>query len=326
MRRRLSLSILVVLLLLAPGCSGANESLVLIGGQHVDAAEIDRDPLRVLPSGLIMLSYLDASAMFSSGMGREIEQIINNVLPLGPESNFVPSRDIAKVYGGLYAMQGVDFCVVAQGNFDAAAIGAAADRRAVTTTGVALVKTRYAEYDMYTAGNVGFVVLTSHTVLTGNEICMRRALDRLRYSELERSIPTWMIALTETQGATFAFAGDLTRQAAVDAASQTLPFVTGLQYVRVIGNFQAPGVNFVGTLTYSDPENAQLGAGNLANLQQLTQFMSMLSAWGVNGPPGDMQVATQGSEVQFSVPLDGALIKTLLGLVADWTKPANISG
>ncbi len=77
--------------------------------EKIDATAIDRDPLAVLPSGAVMLGYLDAAAMFTSGLGGEVNQIVTSLLPLGPESNFVPSRDIVKVYGGLYAMQGADF-------------------------------------------------------------------------------------------------------------------------------------------------------------------------------------------------------------------------
>lgn len=88
----------------AAGCAGADDSLVLVGGQHIDASAIDRDPLAMLPGGAIMVSYLDAATMFTSSLGGEVHQIVLNLLPLGPEANFSPSRDVVKVYGGLYAM------------------------------------------------------------------------------------------------------------------------------------------------------------------------------------------------------------------------------
>src|SRR5690606_25393976 len=161
--------------------------------------------------------------MFSTGVGAEVDQIVKGLLPIGPESNFVPSRDVARVYGGLYAMQGADFCAILQGNFDPDAIRRSADMRAVTVAGAPLVKSRYAGTDLYAAGNIGFVVLAPHTLLTGNETGMRRALDRLRGGKLERSIPAWMIDLAGTRGASFALAGDLATQAAVASASQQIP-------------------------------------------------------------------------------------------------------
>ena len=193
----------------APGCGSARESLILVGGEPVDPATIDRDPVAVLPSGLVMLGYLDAATLFKSSMGGEVSNLVAQILPLGPESNFVASRDVTHLYAGVYAMQGADFCVVVQGTFDVAAIRRAAASGATTLLGVPLVKSRYAGNEMFTAGNVGFVPLTSRTVLAGNETGMRRALDRIQRGKLERSVTPWMIHLTETKGAAFALAGDL---------------------------------------------------------------------------------------------------------------------
>ncbi|WP_437591922.1 hypothetical protein [Sorangium sp. So ce1000] len=300
------------------GCGGADDSLALIGGEKIDATAIDRDPLAVLPSGAVMLGYLDAAAMFTSGLGGEVNQIVTSLLPLGPESNFVPARDIVKVYGGLYAMQGADFCAVMQGNFDVDAIRRSADARAVTVIGAPLVKTRYADNDLFTAGNVGFVVLTPHTILTGNETGMRRALDRLRSGKLKRSVPSWMVELLGTKGASFAVAGDLSSQAAVASAAGQLPFLAGLQYVRVIGNFQPPGVNFAGALTYTDPQSAANGAVALRNLEQIARIAGVLSSWGFGyGSVPPMQVAQRESDVAFTLPLGEGIVRMLLRTVAE---------
>lgn len=305
----------------APGCAG-DEGAVLIGGLHVDPLTIDRDPLALLPSGIIMMSYLDASTLFASRLGPEVAQVVAGLFPLGPESNFVASRDVVKVYGGVYAMQGADFCTILQGNFDERSIRAAAETRAVTLAGAPLIRSRYADSDLYTAGNVGFVILTSHTVLSGTETGIRRALDRLRFGKLERSMPAWMTDLMATKGASFVLAGDLHGQAAVEAAAPTMPFLDGLQYIRVIGNFQPPGVNFAGSLTYADPTRATSGAGALANLQQMTKFVTLLSSWGMGGPVPAMKVAQAGSDVAFTLPLDESTAKLLLRLAADTAKKA----
>src|SRR6185503_4955182 len=175
-------------------------------------------------------------------------------------SNFSAQRDVSRIFGGLYAMQGADFCAVVQGNFDSDAIQRAADARTITISGAPLVKTSYAGNDVYTAGNIGFVVVTSHTVITGNETGIRRALDRLRRGKLERSVPSWMVDLMSTKNASMAFAGDLASQSTVDAASSKLPFLGKLNTVRILGNFQSPGMNFAGSLTYPDPQAAQAGA------------------------------------------------------------------
>ena len=176
-------------LVLLAGCGGNND-YGLIGGEKVDASLVDRDPLALLPSGVLVLSQhrrrRDVQVQVGATRPRRSSRTL---LPLGPESNFVPQRDVTRVVGGIYAMQGADFCAVVQGNFDVAAIQRAVDARAITIDGAPLVKTRYAGNDLYTAGNLGFTLVTSHTALSGNETGMRRALDRLRFGKLERSVP-----------------------------------------------------------------------------------------------------------------------------------------
>jgi hypothetical protein len=305
------------------GCSGADQNLILVGGRQVDPATIDRDPVALLPSAPVMLGYLDAAAMFRSSLGPDVGNIITAVLPLGPESNFVASRDVTRIYSGVYAMQGADFCAVVQGNFDVASIRRAAEARTTVTSGVPLVRSRYAEMDLYTAGNVGFVLLTPHTALTGNETGMRRALDRLRTSALERSVPAWMLELVNTPNAAFALAGDISGQGAVDAATQNMPFLTGLQKMRAIGNFQPPGMNFAGSLTYADAQTATGGAAQLADLQKLTGFMSLLSSLGLMGPVPQMQIAQRNNDVAFTVPVDTSFARFLLGMLGDIAKKAT---
>lgn len=326
-RAALSLALLtlppVLLGASASGCGGGNDSLVLVGGESVDATAIDRDPLAVLPSGIVMLSYLDAATMFQSSVGGDVAQIVQGLLPIGQESNFVPSRDVTRIYGGLYAMQGADFCAVVQGNFDAAAIRRSADARAVTVLGAPLVKNRYAGNELYTAGNLGFVVLTAHTVLTGNETGIRRALDRIRLGKLQRSVPEWMVKVAETKNAAFALAGDLTGQAAVASAAQQVPFLAGLRYVRVIGNFQAPGVNFAGALTYTDPQAAANGAVALRNLEQIARIATLLTSWGFGAVPA-MQVAQSQNDVAFTLPLGDSTVRALLRTAADAARNAAV--
>ncbi|HVK71370.1 MAG TPA: hypothetical protein VM694_43255 [Polyangium sp.] len=322
--RFLALALSTTLLTVSPsGCGGGNQNVVLVGGRQVDPAVIDRDPVALLPSNPVMLGYLDAAAMFQSSLGPDVGSIITAVLPLGPESNFVPSRDVTRVYGGIYAMQGADFCAVIQGNFDVASIHRAAEARTKVSSGLPLVRSRYADMDLYTAGNVGFVLLTPHTALTGNETGMRRALDRLRTSEIKRAVSPWMIDLLSTPNAAFALAGDISGQGTVEAATQKMPFLTGLQKVRTIGNFQPPGMNFAGSLTYADAGSAAAGTTNLADLQKLTGFMGLLSSLGLMGPAPQMQVAQRENDVAFTMPVDTSFARFLLGMLGDVAKKAT---
>lgn len=321
MTRRTALAaLLVALASTTPACSGG-EGMVLIGGNKVDAATIDRDPSSLLPSGIVILGYLDAATLFTSSLGPDVSRAVAAILPLGPESNFDSKRDVTRVYAGVYAMQGADFCAVVQGNFDVDAIKRAADARAVTIGGAPMVKSRYAETDMYTAGNLGFVVLTSHTALTGNETGMRRALDRLRFGKLERAIPGWMVDLVNTQGASFAVAGDLSQQQAVDAASKTMPFLSGLRTIRAIGNFKAPGLNVAGALTYPDNATANQAAASLQHLQQMAQIVNLFTSFGgINIP--QIQTQVREGDVAFTTSVNEGTMRVLLSGLTELAKKA----
>lgn len=293
------------------GCGGS-DSLVLVAGQRVDAARLDADPVSILPPGVLMFGYVDAAAMFHSSLGPDISNMVQSLLPLGPEANFVATRDVTKVFAGSYAMQGADFCAVLQGNFDVEAIRRSVDARATSLAGVPLTKSRYADADLYTAGNIGFTLLTAHTALSGNETGMRRALDRIRYGKLTRAVPEWMTTLGRTPGAAFALAGDFGAASPGSAALQTLPFLANASALRLIGNFQAPGMNFAGTLSFADEGSAANAQQAFDSLRSVSPFMSLLAAIGLGISIPPIQSAQQGKDVGFTVAVDENTARVLI--------------
>ncbi|MEM9695309.1 MAG: hypothetical protein AAGA56_22390 [Myxococcota bacterium] len=298
------------------GCT-TDQSLVVIGQGKVPAASVDQAPLALLPEGAISVGRLDAARLFGTGLGQQMGQIVARVLPIGRESGFRPEQDVTAVVGGVYAMQGADFVSVIQGRFDLAGIEAAARAGALTPSRQPLVATEYAGYSMYTVSNVGFVVVTPSTVLSGNETGMRRALDRLRYTKLEPSMPEWIQTfLAENEKAAFAIAGDLKNQGAVQAASGRFPFVVGLELVRILGNFEPPGVNVVGSLTYPDEPQASAGAQGLEQMNQMASAASIFTAMGFGTSLPQLEIKPQGTNVAFATQVDLAVAGTLLGLVA----------
>jgi hypothetical protein len=311
--------LLLLVLLALGGCPKADESLVLVGGARVDVSHIDSDPLALLPSGAIMLGVLDARALFATQLGAQTGAIIAQLLPLGSESNFVASRDVQRVTGAVYAMQGADFCAVLQGNFDTQAIHGAAQARARTPSGVPLVQTTYAGYALYTVANIGFAVLTPRTILSGNETGMRRALDRLRYGRLDHDLQPWMDELLHNQAAPFAMVGDLEQQGVVQAAAPQLPFLNQVRLVRVLGNFQPPGMNLVGSLSYRDAAAATQGAAAMAQLQQLAALASFFA----QAPQID--VRQQNNDVAFATSVDAGLMNVVLATIAQVFKPGTAS-
>jgi len=97
---------------------------------------------------------------------------------------------------------------------------------------------------------------------------------------------------------------DLTTQGSVAAAAQQLPFLNGLQVARVLGNFQAPGINFAGALTYPDAATAAAGGQSVQRIAQLASYTSLLALLGIKPPIQDMQVKTEKNDVQFIIAID----------------------
>ncbi len=306
------------------GCPKPDETLVLVGGTHVSAARIDADPLGLLPAGAIVLGALDARALFATQLGAQTGAIVAQLLPLGPESNFNAARDVQRVYGAIYAMQGADFCAVLQGSFDAAAIEQAAQARARTPSGTPLVRTQYAGYAIYTVANLGFAVLTPHTILSGDETGMRRALDRLRYGKLDHELEPWMDELLVRQTAPFAVVGDLEQQGVVQAAAAQLPFLNGIKLVRVLGNFNPPGMNFVGSLTYRDAAAATQGAASMGQLRDLAGLATFFASLG-SAPAPKIDVRQQNRDVSFATSVDAGLVNVVLSMIAQAFRPGAAS-
>lgn len=316
MLRRLAL--LLVGLVLA-GCA-KDQTLVPIGTAPVAASRVDEEPLDLLPSGGLLVGNLDARALFASSLGPQMAQVVANLLPLGRESNFVAQRDVSRVVGGIYAMQGADFVAVVQGNFDIASIEAAARAQAATPSGRPLIATPYGPFTLYTVANVGFVPLTQFTILSGNETGMRRALDRLRYGRLQNDLAPWLRELLAHERAAFVVAGDVGQQGVVQAAAGRLPFVNGLELVRILGNFEDPGMNVVGSLTYGTEDQAQAGAQSLDEIQRLAAFASLLAVLGFGASLPAVDVAPQGTSVAFATKVDRTLAQLMLGLVIQATQ------
>ena len=316
MRRGLPSLLLGVCLATALAACKHNEgdSVVVTGeGVRLSSEAIDKDPIALLPANPVVLGWVDAQAFLGSQFGGEINRIAAKYLPAGQQTGFVPQRDLKKIVGGVYSLAGADFVIVAQGDFNADMIRTAADQHATTPGGVPLVHSKYAGNDLFTAGNVGFTVVTQHTMLVGNETGMRRALDRIRDNRVKREVPDWMTKLMDNPQASMVLAGDVTGQPQVAAMSKTVPFLNGLSNFRFLGNFQPPGINLAGTLTYPDATSAAAGANALRSLGQMASLMNVLAIVGLSSPLQNLQVNTQDSDATFVTAIDAQSLTRLLG-------------
>jgi hypothetical protein len=180
---------------------------------------------------------------------------------------------------------------------------------------VQLVHSKYAGNDVFTAGNVGFTVVTTHTMLIGNETGMRRALDRIRDNRLARDVPEWMTKLVDTPQAATVIAGDVATEPRIAAMAQSVPFLMGLSNFRVVGNFQPPGVNVAGTLSYVDAQSAAAGANAIRGLSQMGAVTAVLSIFGLSAPLQNLQVETRDKDTNFVTSSDADSLARLLAHV-----------
>jgi hypothetical protein len=291
------------------------DSVVMTGdGTKLSSEAIDQDPMALLPANPVVLGWVDAQAFFASPFGGELNRLSAKYLPLGQDAGFVPQRDLRKVIAGVYSLAGADVVAVAQGDFNPDAIRGAADQRAAAPAGgLPLVHSQYAGNDVYTTSNVGFTVVTKHTLLLGNETGMRRALDRIRDNRVKREVPEWMAKLIESPQASMVLAGDMSNQPQVAAMARSAPFLNGLQNFRILGNFQPPGLNLAGTLSYPDAASATAGASALRSVGQMAGVMNVLAMFGLGSPLQSMDVSTQDRDTSFVIAVDGQSLTRLLG-------------
>jgi hypothetical protein len=299
-------------------CGGGEEVVIKTAdGVELTAADIDRNPLALMPAGAVGVFSLDAPALFQSSAGGRLLALTQARLPVPSAANFLPERDLTRIVLGLYSFQGVDFMGVATGQFDPAAIERVADGTQTTPLGSPLVRVEYAGRVFYVSANVGFVVLTPHTVVFGNETGIRRALDRIEAGRIAVEMAPELATLIERPGAPMAFGSDARNDPQVAATASQLAFLQGLTMMRAVGNFDAPGLNIAGTLTYADSAAAERGG---ASLQQLKQNLStvgfLASMLGLVQPVQRLETTVVESSLQVMLAVDGAAAAQLLDQLA----------
>ncbi len=295
-------------------CHGQSEVVTPTGaGKELAAADIDKDPLALLPGGEFGLAVVDMQQVYASQFGQKLLGVLQSHTPLPPSAGFDPQRDLSHLAVGVYSMTGANVVVVATGNFNPQAIEQAAGTTQNTPLGVPVVASSYAGRTLYTARNIGFSVLTAHTVLLGDETGIRRALDRIKEGRVTRSIPDWMEDLLKTPNVPIVLGFDLRAQPITDSARQQLPFLQGLQTARMLCNFQPPGMNVAGTLSYDTEASAQAGAASVVQFREtLKSYAFLMSLIGVTQPFQKLEAKPQGTSAQFVAELDAQALDTLI--------------
>jgi hypothetical protein len=292
---------------------GAGPEVILhsADGAGVTARDIDQHPLQLLPPSSIAWLHLDVQAAAQSDLGQAILSDVKARFPLPDKAGFSLERDVSAVSVAAYSMQGVDFAGVATGHFAAASIAAAAQEAAEGTLGPRLVKSEYAGRTLFTAQNVGFSILTPETALFGNDVGMRRCLDRIADARVQSDQPPWVIELLGTPKATFSLGVDLTASAITSALPERLALLDGAAEARLVGNFAHPGVNVAGTIRHGSPTAAARSASALLQVGgSLNVYAQLL---GLGQPIRKLETQALGNDTQVVLAVDGAAVKLLMG-------------
>jgi hypothetical protein len=290
------------------------ESIVSVGeGRQLTDEEIDREPIALLPGGTVGIVSADMQKVFASQFGKKVVGIAESRAPVPASANFVPSRDLIHAYVGIYSMQGADVAAVLTGTFDKAAIERAADGTTNTPLGTPVVKSTYANRTLYTSRNLGFVVLTSRTVLMGNETGIRRSLDRIKEGRVRDQTPSWFRDLMKTPNAPIVAGFDLRTAPLTEAARGQMPFLNGVETAGMLANLEPPGINVAGTLSYEDAESAAKGAASLMQVKELIASWGWLaSLMGIAQPIRQLDAKAEGKKAKFVAGLDAQAIGQLL--------------
>jgi hypothetical protein len=300
--------------LLLTACGSGPEVIVKTADGHgLTAEDIDRSPLGLLPPGGFAWAHVDVARAAQSSVGQRLLDFAEARAPVPASTGFVPRRDLTRVVFSVYSMQGLDVAGVASGTFDPARIAQAAADPTSSVLGARLIETEYAGRKLYTLQNVGFVVLTPRTLLFGNDTGLRRSLDRIQEGRASNELPSWVRDLLETPSAHFVVGFDFTSEAVAAAVAPRLTFLRGAQQARVLGNFEPPGINLAGTISYTDAQAAANGSNDLlrsgSNLGMAARLL------GMGKPIRKLESRVSDNDAEFVLSLEESALDKALGLL-----------
>jgi hypothetical protein len=300
--------------LLASGCGAKDEVVVQTpADKALSVEQIDQKPLNLLPSGVIGLLYVEPVKLQASQFGPAVLRLAERAVRVPRSTGFEPNKHLEHVYVGFYSLSGADVVGVATGTFEPERIEKAAETEELATGVGPLSKSSYAGRNLYTVQDGGFVALSRKTLLFGNTTGMRRALDRVAAGRHSEAIPPWFDALLQTPGAALVAGFDLSSHPVPDATRSQVRFLDGLSTVRLLGNYEAPGLNFAGTLGYTDAEAAQRGAANLQMWSRtLNSYGWLMALAGISQPIERLEATAQDEDVQFVMALEGRAVAQAL--------------
>jgi len=298
------------------GCGSSPKGAEYVVKPVVAAAvDVDADPSALLPFGSVLAANIDAKAVINSSAGGDIAAITERVVPFASQIDFQAKRNLDRAWVGMYSFSGADVLGVLSGRFHPEKI---ADLNGKSTPMGVMVVSTYAGRTVVTVANIGFTVLTPKTALVGSETAMRRALDRISAGTVKRELPQWMSDWTAQSGFPVLIASDVTKQSAPKTLISYMPWLAGMQYVRIRGRFNPDGsFGASGALTFPDGAKAAASAQGLQNISKSFTTLAMLRLLGIDPLVRNMTVTPAGNDVQFSTTIDEKTERVLLKMLSD---------
>lgn len=297
--------------LCSSACGGSREVILrTAGGAEVTATEIDREPLWLLPPGGVGWLHLEMEPAARSELGKYVLADLRSRFPLPESSGLSLERDVARFTVATYSMQGVDVVGVATGRFDAERIASAAAEYRGGALSPQLVKSTYAGRTLFLAQSVGFAIITPQTAIFGNEVGIRRSLERITESRVADDVPAWAKELLATPNATFSVGVDLAASAVTSALPGRLAPLRGASMARAVGNFDDPGINLAGTISHADHEGARGSAAGLLQVGGSVNIYGRLL--GLGQPLRKLETQAVGNDTQVVLAVDGAAVIILM--------------
>lgn len=315
--RALGLAAITTIAVGSVGCTKKNQTVVTTPTTSVPPA-IDSDPFALLPFGAVAVANLDARQIANSTAGGDLVALSERLLPFAKEIDFQVKRDLDHAYVGAYSFSGADTVAVLVGTFHPDKIEAASQKGLQTGYGT-IVASTYAGRKLYTVANYGFTVLTDRTMLVGTEAAIRRALDRIQAGTIKREIAPWMSDWVNQQGYPVLVAFDVTKQSFGKTVTNLIPWIEGVQYVRVRGRFNPDGsFGMSGALTYPDANKAATSSNAMQGMVKSFGLMAVLKVIGIDPLVRNLTVSPAGKDVDFQTVIDEKSLRTVIHMATDW--------
>jgi hypothetical protein len=283
------------------------------------ASAIDADPWALLPRGAVAWGDLDASAAFSASFAEEARVLWLDHLPVSRATVIDPSKDVERIRLGVYATVGADFAMIVTGKFNPKQIQDAIAQEPLARHGKEVLRTRFAGFDVFVLENLALVPLSERTLVLGTEIGVRRVLERVESGRLVRPLPAWFEKMLETS-APLTLGVDLDAQPVPAMVRTRLGFLEGLRAGRLLGNFESPGLNLAGSLTYDRAETATQAAHDIeAQAAALDRYAVLMSVLQIPRPLRRVRAQAVGQDAQVAVEVEGRAIAMLMARFQELT-------